>query len=187
LPDDRDAAAKWGDQRFGEQVGHRRDRYQDRREDAQDERELADVRAARRDRVGVFAARHLGGIVDGVPLVPAHDVEREARQGEGAEQAEGVEVVQDADAALPRDQHRDRDGDDREDGPVRRAPSLVAPLNRTWQEAQSRQKVSSGLVTTIECTTRRMARRVVCRRGSAITGESCEMLSSPEKARKAPA
>ncbi len=46
--------------------------------------------------------------------------------------------------------------------------------------------VSSGLVMPTVITTSANAKVTVLRRGSAMTGESCEMLSSPENARNAP-
>ena len=50
-----------------------------------------------------------------------------------------------------------------------------------------RPQVKNGLVSPIVSTTAPMASRATRRRGSRITGESCEILSRPEKARNAPA
>ena len=47
--------------------------------------------------------------------------------------------------------------------------------------------VSSGLVNPTVSTTKTSAIPIVFLRGVFITGESCEMLSSPEKARNEPA
>src|SRR5205823_15116721 len=75
-----------------------------------------------------------------VLLPPAHDVQAQARDAEGAEQAEGIQIAKDrlrVRRERGRDQHEDRDAHGQQDGEMGRAAQAITSLNKLGKEAHA--------------------------------------------------
>ncbi len=136
-PDNGDTAAEERGQWLGDKIGGSRQRDQRRGDDAKDEGAPPDRPASGPRLPRLLPPSTRRGVGDGVSLVPAHDTQGEASQGEGAEQAAGVQVAQEDGAPVRGDQHQDRDGHHRENRPVRCVPRAVALGDHAGQEAQA--------------------------------------------------
>ncbi len=95
--------------------------------------------------IGVLGCTWMSGCPDAdragvmAPFSPAHEVQGDAGDAEGAQQAERVQVAENRGAATGGEDDGDGNRGGQEDGPVRCVAQAVAPLQELGEEARTRE------------------------------------------------